>query len=321
MDSASPKKIIIRLISDTHHEFRNTMVQVKPFSSEIAKTHITVCIMAGDIGHPDEKIYSLFLRLAKKNFDYVLVVAGNHEYYNKSTRVSRKTQEINNILLALDAKENGLDIETQGDQGYQEDQETEETEETYLPSKLFERSSIKEVDQLIEKICHKEGCIYLNRKIVQLGNIFFIGCTLWSEIPEDSKPAVMARLNDMRYIDYGGSTLTVDDYNKLHQQDLKFISDSLNKISKMDNKAKVVVITHHAPSIKMNNEKYLSDPLSKAYATDLEYLMEDPISIWINGHTHLVRETKINDVRLISNCYGYDSEKNGYNPDFQIEYP
>jgi len=286
MDSTSTKpttkKIIIRLISDTHHEFRNTMVQVKPFSSDIAKTHITVCIMAGDIGHPDEKIYSVFLNSVRKIFDYVFVIAGNHEYYNKSTRVLTRT---------------------------------------YRGIETIKRSSIQQIDQLIEKICHKEGCIYLNRKIAQIRNIFFIGCTLWSKIPEDSKPAVMSRLNDMRYIDYGGGTLTVENYNKLHQQDLKFISDSLKKISKMDNKAKVVVVTHHAPSIKMNNEKYLSDPLSKAYATDLEYLMEDPISIWINGHTHLVKEKRINDVRLISNCYGYDSEKNGYNPDFQIEYP
>lgn len=128
----------------------------------------------------------------------------------------------------------------------------------------------------------------------------------------------MSRLNDMRYIDYKGGSLTVENYNELHQRDLEFINNSLKQVKRADNKAKIIVVTHHAPSVRMNNEKYLLDPLSNAYATNLEYLMEDPVYFWINGHTHLVRELTISGVRLISNCYGYDGGENGYNPNFQF---
>jgi len=293
------KKLAIRVVSDTHHEFRDDLILVKPFAEDVKKTHTTICIMSGDIGHPFQQItkstskepainlYRLFLRFAKKNFDYVLVVSGNHEYYNKST----KPRTIEDFIESKISKKSGLKTKNY---------------------------TIEDVDKEIGKICKEENCIYLNRKAVKIGNIFFIGCTLWANIPNYVRPSMWRGLNDLKYIYNSSGPLTINDYNKLHCRDLKYIIDTLNEIRKSHPITKVVVITHHAPSSKMNPEKYLGSALSKSYYTNLEHLLDDQISVWINGHTHLVREIEINDVRLVSNCYGYDLEENGYNPKFSI---
>ena len=89
-----PEKVTlaIHLISDIHHEFLKNIVDVKvPYIINYNEKIKTVCILAGDIGHPHKKLYGDFISDLKKKFNYVIVIAGNHEYY--STKEQKYTME------------------------------------------------------------------------------------------------------------------------------------------------------------------------------------------------------------------------------------
>lgn len=74
-------KLLIHPISDIHLEFleENWFTVTKPDNPQ---NLVTCCILAGDIGHPGTSKYRSFLADAKTKFDHVIVIAGNHEYYN-----------------------------------------------------------------------------------------------------------------------------------------------------------------------------------------------------------------------------------------------
>jgi predicted phosphohydrolase len=50
----------------------------------IIKKDADILILAGDIGNPYDKIYDDFIQYCSKLFIHVLIVAGNHEYYDSS---------------------------------------------------------------------------------------------------------------------------------------------------------------------------------------------------------------------------------------------
>jgi predicted phosphodiesterase len=69
-------------ISDLHLEFGN-IIQLTPEAPNL--------ILAGDIGNPGKKHYSMFIKDVASKFDLVFLVAGNHEYY---TRTLEKTEKL-----------------------------------------------------------------------------------------------------------------------------------------------------------------------------------------------------------------------------------
>jgi hypothetical protein len=75
---------------------------------------------------------------------------------------------------------------------------------------------------------------------------------------------------------------------------------------------KVVVLSHHLPTYKNIDVTYKDHPCNSAFATNLEYLIADPIVLWAHGHSHYSVENKINDVLVVSNPFGYPGEVTGY---------
>jgi len=51
-----------------------------------------ICILAGDVGNPYQINYDSFMKFISKNFKKTFVIAGNHEYYNK-TKTIKETNE------------------------------------------------------------------------------------------------------------------------------------------------------------------------------------------------------------------------------------
>jgi Icc-related predicted phosphoesterase len=68
---------------------------------------------------------------------------------------------------------------------------------------------------------------------------------------------------------------------------------------------KTVVVTHHAPSIKSIPEEYLQDPISAAYASNLEHIMLPNVNLWIHGHVHNSCDYMVDGVRVVCNPRGY----------------
>ena len=68
----------VQYASDLHLEILGAV----PFPS-ILKPIAPVLALAGDIGNPCEPVYKTFLQYCSRNWDQVVFIAGNHEFYNR----------------------------------------------------------------------------------------------------------------------------------------------------------------------------------------------------------------------------------------------
>lgn len=159
----------------------------------------------------------------------------------------------------------------------------------------------------------------LENKRIEFNGIRFHGSTLWTDFSLFGSPVeygiiCQATMNDYKQIrrDPSYSKLRTIDTFKIHQISKTWLEESLEESTDYTN----VIITHHAPSLKSIPELYKNDPITSAYASDLEALIlkYKPL-YWIHGHIHTPTRYKIGDTEIICNPHGYINEKfNGYNP-------
>eukprot|EP01084_Bolivina_argentea_P252915 424684_1 len=258
----------IQLISDIHLEFgiADKMPQIKNNDYKS-----TVLALLGDIGYANDDNYKQFIHDMSKKYKYVLIITGNHEYY------SNEIYTVHNILHQIDQK-------------------------------------YKNVFFL-----HKR-CI----EFPEMPEIRFIGCTLWAKFEPHLKQVATKYINDFHHInidekafkqdiniqndpiqtveqkiesdnkqdinqtdiDNKHRQLTVDDTNKMYDNQLKWIKHEIIR-AKQDNKY-LVILTHHAPTsykcIHSTDER--REMGYKMCFTSLEHLCVSPVIGWMFGHTH-----------------------------------
>lgn len=76
----------LRYFSDLHLEFIKP-TQIEQFIKKIPIGCDEICILAGDIGNPCESTYETFMTFLNDNFKKSFIIAGNHEYYNKTKTI------------------------------------------------------------------------------------------------------------------------------------------------------------------------------------------------------------------------------------------
>ncbi|KAL0484621.1 Ser/Thr protein phosphatase [Acrasis kona] len=154
--------------------------------------------------------------------------------------------------------------------------------------------------------------------------IRFLGCTLWSNVPEEHSLTVYQEFNDYYQIkvDVNGKKrlLEVEDTNKWHREQVSWLKSEIAKAK--ENNERVVVLTHHAPLMKGTSRPQLEQKnrsINYAFATDLSDMMDGSrIELWAYGHTHYNNVQNINGTICVSNQAGYVHEEEkevGYNPD------
>jgi predicted phosphodiesterase len=165
---------------------------------------------------------------------------------------------------------------------------------------------------------------FLENKEVVIGNVRFIGATLWTDfmLTGDAMSTTYAKeaMNDFVRIRISPKYRKVmpGDMIGMHHTSLKVLREKID--TPFD--GKTVVVTHHAPSRK--SIKDIND-ISPAYASNLEHLMGDKVNLWIHGHTHIPVDYVHEGTRVISNPRGYflegfmDDRPTGFKPEMVIE--
>lgn len=157
--------------------------------------------------------------------------------------------------------------------------------------------------------------------VVTIGEVRFIGATLWTDYAlngqaEVAKIAAQLSLDDHKRIAFGTAAsnepFTADHAARLHKRDRRFIEDKLSEIS-----SKVVVVTHHAPH--RNSVVRTGDPLSAAFASDLSTMIEvlEP-TLWIHGHDHGSHHYRVGETLIVTNQHGYLRDGASQNPEFRF---
>ena len=164
----------------------------------------------------------------------------------------------------------------------------------------------------------------LENRAVTINGVCFHGATLWTDFslfgnPRHYGSICQAKMNDYKKIrrDPSYSKLRTIDTFHIHNKSMNWLENSLATSESETN----IVVTHHAPSIKSIPKQYKEDPISSAYASNLEetIAIHQP-DFWIHGHIHEPKNYYLGKTQVICNPHGYiDEPFNGYTKELIIE--
>ena len=159
----------------------------------------------------------------------------------------------------------------------------------------------------------------VNNVTIEKDTLRLIFSTLWSEINPDNHLSIEKDLSDFHLIQYKGYRYSVDRYNELHKECLRFIKSELQHSVN----GKTIVVTHHVPTLLNYPEQYKGSSLNEAFAVELSGLIKATSpDYWIYGHHHNnTSDFKISKTQMLTNQLGYVKygEQNGFRTDAIIE--
>jgi predicted phosphodiesterase len=179
------------------------------------------------------------------------------------------------------------------------------------------------LSEMRRKLNHLTNLYIMERDVKVIGNVTFIGGTLWTDMNnQDSLTLYHMRtmMNDFRVIQ--NSTTPVHfrtSEGEFRTRVAKFSpEDAVTEHVKMkqyiqsvvqgNHDTKYVVVGHHSPSRLSTHEMYANDTvMNGGYSSDLDEFIKDhpQIRLWTHGHTHHVFDYVIGQTRIVCNPRGY----------------
>lgn len=256
-----------QFVSDVH-------LEVDPVArlSEFIKPCAPYLILAGDIcAYSMKDRLRTFLEYCSANWKRVFYVAGNHEYYNKSTHELRFIGKQDPIR---GKPKNMLDIEMW----------------------------LRETCGNFANVTFLQKDIYY----LQEESTYILGCTLWSFIKPEQYELAKRGMTDYRRIWISDQKLIEpEEVTNLYIDHANWLLSELNKLDVHD---KVLVITHHLPSYTMIDSKYEGNPMNDCFASHtLEQLPRKPAA-WVCGHSHIRTSSMVDGCLCVLNARGYPGE-------------
>ena len=177
----------------------------------------------------------------------------------------------------------------------------------------------------MRKVSNDIGVIFLENDewIDQQHHVRFLGTTLWTDFrlfgTESAKAFAMKEaalyMPDFRVIQVATdpSGFMADNSDSLPPRVLQPVDTVriFNRSKKwLESKlaesfeGPTVVVTHHLPSFSSVAARFQRDPVSAAFATRIDTIVEKA-DLWIHGHTHDFFDYKLDNCRVICNPRGY----------------
>ena len=194
--------------------------------------------------------------------------------------------------------------------------ETFSTPVIYLPGNHeFYNSHLHGMSVQLRKCAQEYPNIHLlDNDSVEIEGVRFIGATLWTDFMLfGSSMATIGKclhdaklyISDFSTIRFGstGWFLPADSV-KLFRVSAMYLRETLAE--PFD--GPTVVVSHHLPSMRSVAERYKSDHLSAAFASNLDDLVE-MADLWIHGHTHDSFDYQLGKCRVVCNPRGYPANR------------
>lgn len=271
-------------VSDLHLEFSKQLeINSWPDADYLALT--------GDIGVGMSSRDFIEKLISSKKYQHIFYVPGNHEYYNKCK------EDIDLRWLDFAAEHNNFHYMI--GQTFFEDGDY-----LFAGCTLWTNIDTPEEQAYIQYSMNDYNMIRSIQAFDPRRDDFYRKVTDF-DIKVQSTWAQGSPATRITYVDgmfAKPPTISVKLTNCWHQQDVFYLEEAV-KEAKVSNK-KLVVFTHHTPSILCLNEKHAGGYLDKGYYTNLEWLMKD-VYLWGCGHTHNRMDSAVNGCRLIMCGRGY----------------
>jgi hypothetical protein len=245
MSNVIRRSLRIQYASDLHLEFLGD----KPVFQTLLKPVAPVLVLAGDVGRPDKRSYRDFLFHCSRNWNDVIVVAGNHEYYDG---VAEKRLEQCRMTAAEFGNVHFLERERVVRQGV-----------TFLGCTLWSHNAPQDVMNDY-RVIRLDG----DTKPLEGGTKPLEGGT--KPLEGGTKP-----------LEGGTKPLRVGDTNSWHARDKEWLRLALANVT-----GPAVVVTHHLPSFRLIAPEFADGPYNSGFASKCDALIAPPVRAWIAGHTH-----------------------------------
>lgn len=142
------------------------------------------------------------------------------------------------------------------------------------------------------------------------GDYVFLGCTLWTPVPDESVYKITRCMNDYRYT----PNFTVYKSREQYRIQSEWLRSRLDRYKDR----KVVVLTHHQPFEELipeeyrDEKKYFRGTANEAYVVT-DHSLDDVnkngnIVLWCCGHTHKCYDGVLHGVHVVRNPIGYREE-------------
>jgi len=181
---------------------------------------------------------------------------------------------------------------------------------------------VSEVDRNLEQIeCDVPNFHFLNDSCISIGDIEFIGSTLWSDFdlaiaPQEFACNVKEAINDFYCIRRSENLeFSPDDCRQLNNNARSFLQKSLGASFN----GKKVVVTHFLPSPKSIHPVYSGSPLNPYFCCNCENMMGSRVALWIHGHTHMSIDYHHEGTHVIANPRGYYGENKNFKGKLVLE--
>jgi Icc-related predicted phosphoesterase len=153
-------------------------------------------------------------------------------------------------------------------------------------------SSLRSMNQYFKEL-EKDGLFVLNRDVVTLDGLRFVGATGWFPY---TNPARLYKeyINDFQKIGDGSLKNITNHY----LDDKKFLTGQVN--------SKSIVITHHLPISECVAPKYKDDPLNCYFVSGFGGIIQNEMPVlWIHGHTHVEVDIQYAGTPIKAAPFGY----------------
>jgi predicted phosphodiesterase len=147
----------------------------------------------------------------------------------------------------------------------------------------------------------------LENDAIDIGDFRVLGCTLWTDFcvhgegtQQDAMRWAKDRMNDFHVIKKSWLALSPADTVERFNASAKWLSLKISTSTKP-----VIVVTHHAPTLKTGSAQFDGDMSCACFHSNLDRLLKAPVRLWVHGHTHFNVDMDIGGVRVVAHQSGY----------------
>jgi len=210
----------------------------------------------------------------------------------------------------------------------------------YLPGNHeYDALEFMEAHALLKATCERLGIVWLEKEVLVMGKVRFVGTTLWTDFDAFAREAApgSAREGELRAKAYRaanhylskntclrqGEPMLAEDLRELGLECQAWLREALSQ--PFD--GITVAVTHFAPSLRSADPRYGLSPGTAGFCNALDELF--PLAqYWLHGHLHcridyVVQGNAGHRCRVIANPLGYagKGERDAYRPELLIELP
>ena len=165
--------------------------------------------------------------------------------------------------------------------------------------------------------------VLMDRRAFCIGHVLILGCSLFSNVPEERTSDVELSMNDF----YRTGAWDVAAHNGAHARDLEWLNTHAADAEGDPSIQAMVVLTHWSPSLDSRacDPKHAGSAITAGFASQLDGEVcwrAQKVVLWACGHTHynfdfpIEREGRERPLRLLANQRGYYFQQaQGFDPE------